>query len=79
MPEKLLNKAIGTMMVSLVTPGKTKSSILGVTIYFFPVLGSLKTKKTLDVPTYPIFPLCKYNTCWKPFFAAFSATLIVGP
>ena len=44
------------MMVSLVTPGSTKSSSNGVTIYFFPVLLSLKTKNTFDVPTSPILP-----------------------
>ena len=45
-----------TMIVSLVTPGSTKSSSNGVTISFSPVLVSLNTKKTFEVPTSPIFP-----------------------
>lgn len=45
-----------TMIVSLVTPGSTKSSIAGVMISFFPLVGFFMTKKIFEVPTSPIFP-----------------------
>lgn len=45
-----------TIIVSLVTPGKTRSSMLGVIIYLAPVLGFFTTKKIFDVPTSPILP-----------------------
>jgi hypothetical protein len=63
MSQKFLYYAYFTIIVSLVTPGKTRSSRAGVTIYFLPVFGSLNTKNMFDVPTYPIFSLERYKTC----------------
>ncbi len=67
------------MIVSLVIPGNTRSYKRGVIIYLAPVFGSLNTKNTFEVPTYPILPLKRYRTCWYPLRLASFATVIVGP
>ena len=53
---------ICTIIVSLVTPGSTKSSKEGVIISFSPVLLLFITKNMFELPASPTLPSHKYNT-----------------